>query len=227
MARKKRIEKAQEYGATWATEWSTDVTHVIADKNLRMSDVRKAVGSDKLEVSSGSAKSSFEVRSMLIAFQPHHVIVNETYPPDCIKYQALLPTHFIRYQVASDVLQSSLAAEQQHHLAPAGYPVSRSRAESAVPGNASSAAKADDEHQKPGIKGREPSSLGVEEDLGHRVAVKDLEGPEGDELEKIVAEVQETADLVSSYLRLLLSGSANHPYSLSIRRTKVLSHLPT
>jgi len=44
-----RIEKAQEYGAAWAREWSTEVTHVITDKHLHLSDVKKAIGSDQLK----------------------------------------------------------------------------------------------------------------------------------------------------------------------------------
>lgn len=48
--RRKRIEKAQEYGAAWAREWSPEVTHVIVDENLRMADVSKAIGSDQLTV---------------------------------------------------------------------------------------------------------------------------------------------------------------------------------
>ncbi len=50
MLRRKRIEKAQEYGASWAREWSGDVTHIIVDANLRMSVVEKAIGSDQLKV---------------------------------------------------------------------------------------------------------------------------------------------------------------------------------
>jgi hypothetical protein len=45
-----RIKKAQEYGATWAKELSHQVTHIIVDANLRMPDVGKAIGSDKLMV---------------------------------------------------------------------------------------------------------------------------------------------------------------------------------
>jgi DNA polymerase IV len=50
-ARKKRIEKAQEYGALWASEWSDTVTHVIVDQNLQLSDVKKAIRNDQLRVS--------------------------------------------------------------------------------------------------------------------------------------------------------------------------------
>lgn len=54
-ARKKRIEKAQEFGAVWARDWSDEVTHVIADMYLRLSDVKKAVGHDRLKVRLGVA----------------------------------------------------------------------------------------------------------------------------------------------------------------------------
>lgn len=50
MARKKRIQKSQEYGAAWAREWSAGVTHVIVDRGLSLSDVKKAIGADRLQV---------------------------------------------------------------------------------------------------------------------------------------------------------------------------------
>ncbi|KFY28521.1 hypothetical protein V493_02883 [Pseudogymnoascus sp. VKM F-4281 (FW-2241)] len=68
--RKARIVKAREYGATWATEWSETVTHVVADKHLSCADI-----------------TSF----LKISSIPDHIIfVNELYPLDCIKFKAIL-----------------------------------------------------------------------------------------------------------------------------------------
>jgi DNA polymerase IV len=50
LARRLRIIKAQEYGALWARVWSSDVTHIIADKNLVFQDVLQVVEADKISV---------------------------------------------------------------------------------------------------------------------------------------------------------------------------------
>lgn len=68
--RRARIVKAREYGATWATEWTETVTHIIADKHLSYADI-----------------TSF----LKISSVPDHIIlVNELYPLDCIKFKAIL-----------------------------------------------------------------------------------------------------------------------------------------
>ena len=68
--RRARIVKAREYGATWATEWTETVTHIIADKHLSYADI-----------------TSF----LKISSIPDHIIlVNELYPLDCIKFKAIL-----------------------------------------------------------------------------------------------------------------------------------------
>ncbi|KFX87792.1 hypothetical protein O988_09285 [Pseudogymnoascus sp. VKM F-3808] len=68
--RRARIVKAREYGATWATEWTETVTHVIADKHLSYADI-----------------TSF----LKISSIPDHIIlVNELYPLDCIQFKAIL-----------------------------------------------------------------------------------------------------------------------------------------
>ena len=37
--RRLRIQRAQEHGAQWAREWSSDITHVIIDKDLSYQDL--------------------------------------------------------------------------------------------------------------------------------------------------------------------------------------------
>lgn len=51
-ARRLRIQRSQEYGAVWARVWSTDVTHVIVDKDLNYKEVLKVLTSEQLAVSS-------------------------------------------------------------------------------------------------------------------------------------------------------------------------------
>lgn len=63
--RKKRIEKVQEYGALWAKDWSTEVTHVIVDGNLRLNDVTKAIGPDRLKVNLHMSISAHNFRGVL------------------------------------------------------------------------------------------------------------------------------------------------------------------
>ncbi|KAL8933149.1 MAG: hypothetical protein Q9211_005936, partial [Gyalolechia sp. 1 TL-2023] len=69
-ARKFRIRKALERGATWIKQWDDDVTHVIVDKHLTCSDILKFL------------KISFISSSI--------VVVNELYPAECIQFQMLV-----------------------------------------------------------------------------------------------------------------------------------------
>ena len=46
-----RIQRAQEYGATWAKEWGDDVTHVIVDNNLVFQDLISYLKIESLPVS--------------------------------------------------------------------------------------------------------------------------------------------------------------------------------
>ena len=46
-----RIEKAVDYGAIWAQEWTEQVTHVIADLNLKYRDVLIGIGMAQVPVS--------------------------------------------------------------------------------------------------------------------------------------------------------------------------------
>lgn len=51
-ARRLRIQRSQEYGAVWARVWSTDVTHVIVDKDLNYKEVLKVLTAEQVAVSS-------------------------------------------------------------------------------------------------------------------------------------------------------------------------------
>ena len=68
-ARRMRITKSLEYGATWIKDWSATVTHVIVDNSIKYDQVLSWL---KLEV------------------LPTGVIcVNETYPSECISFKML------------------------------------------------------------------------------------------------------------------------------------------
>lgn len=69
-ARRMRIEKAQEYGATWTKEWSGEVTHVIVECDLRYADLLKFLSISHVP--------------------PEKVLVNEKYASDCIVFRTLL-----------------------------------------------------------------------------------------------------------------------------------------
>lgn len=49
-ARRLRIQRSQEYGASWAQTWSSDVTHVIVDKGLDYKEVLKVLTPGQLSV---------------------------------------------------------------------------------------------------------------------------------------------------------------------------------
>lgn len=68
-ARKARIRKARDHGATWMHEFSTEVTHLIVDNGLTYVDVAKFI---KPLPGEGL------------------IIVNENYPLDCIQYLSML-----------------------------------------------------------------------------------------------------------------------------------------
>jgi hypothetical protein len=49
-ARKMRIEKAKEYGATWVKDWNPGITHVIMDDNMTYQDLAKYVKLEQVHV---------------------------------------------------------------------------------------------------------------------------------------------------------------------------------
>lgn len=69
-ARRMRIEKAQQYGATWHPVWNPEeVTHVILDKSLTIFDLYKHLKLERLP--------------------PGVIVVNEDYPSDSITWRSL------------------------------------------------------------------------------------------------------------------------------------------
>lgn len=68
-ARRMRIEKAQQYGATWHPTWNEAVTHIVLDKSMTMSELYKYLKVESLA--------------------PGIIAVNEDYPSDCITWRSL------------------------------------------------------------------------------------------------------------------------------------------
>lgn len=52
--RKKRIEKALQYGAVWEKFWQVGITHVVVDSNIAIHDVLKVLHLDRLPVKSST-----------------------------------------------------------------------------------------------------------------------------------------------------------------------------
>ena len=72
--RRQRIVKAREYGAIWAKEWTSDITHIIVDKPLTYADVMKFLNQS----------------SKVDSLPEQIVMVNEDYPIGCITWRCLL-----------------------------------------------------------------------------------------------------------------------------------------
>ena len=95
-ARKMRIAKACEYGATWHKEWDAQVTHVIMDKSMNFEQLMKWLKLEKL---------------------PDHVIVvNENYLAECISYGVLLDPSVSRFAVKGLALSRADSTESDTSL---------------------------------------------------------------------------------------------------------------
>lgn len=78
-ARRMRIQKAIDYGATWERAWCDNVTHVIVDKSMTISQLLKYIRVDDLP--------------------DRIVIVNEDYPADCIGFRTMLDPALPQFSV--------------------------------------------------------------------------------------------------------------------------------
>ncbi|KAF5518225.1 DNA polymerase lambda [Colletotrichum aenigma] len=97
-ARKIRIRKSQEYGATWVRNLE-DATHVIVDKKLEWKNIEKILSSTNAS--------------------PAYTVVTEEYPLDCVRFKTLLNAGQKQYQVSGcPEHSSSLAVEHQQPQLP-------------------------------------------------------------------------------------------------------------
>ncbi|KAL8946019.1 MAG: hypothetical protein Q9222_007526, partial [Ikaeria aurantiellina] len=91
-ARKLRIRKARERGATWVKEWNDDVTHVIVDKGLTLEDILKFLKKPSLP--------------------SEIVVVNDLYPAECIEYRILANPNQRQYQLKGEPQKPTKAPEE-------------------------------------------------------------------------------------------------------------------
>ncbi|KAF7546623.1 hypothetical protein G7Z17_g8302 [Cylindrodendrum hubeiense] len=93
-ARRLRITKAREFGATW-TRNPANATHIVVEKNIAFKDVEGVLRSAKKDL-------------------PPKV-VNEDYPIDCIQFKALLQSNQKKYQLAGQpTAEETIVASTPH-----------------------------------------------------------------------------------------------------------------
>jgi DNA polymerase IV len=83
-ARLMRITKAISFGATWQRDWNDCVTHAILDKAMDYAMLLKFLKKDRLPDTI--------------------VVVNESWPSECIAYRALLDFSRLQFKVSGAVL---------------------------------------------------------------------------------------------------------------------------
>jgi len=78
-ARRMRIRKAIEHGATWTKDWTSKVSHIIVDRSMNYGQVMASLKLDKL---------------------PSNVaLVDEVFPADCISYRVVLDPSQRQYHI--------------------------------------------------------------------------------------------------------------------------------
>ncbi|KAH9218463.1 hypothetical protein DL95DRAFT_360649 [Leptodontidium sp. 2 PMI_412] len=83
LIRKKRIERAREFGAVWVREWTPEITHVVVDNDLNYQHV--------MDFLSPKIKSD--------KFPKHITLVNENYVVHCAQFKHLLDPKQKQYYV--------------------------------------------------------------------------------------------------------------------------------
>jgi hypothetical protein len=126
-------------------------------------------------------------------FQPDRIIVNETYPSDCISFKVLLPINLIKFQVPND--SSDSGARKQHPLE-ATYDPGSKPVVAYVESRVDSAKENQGEDEQQAIVSRGSPSCATADYRENKDVATDFKRQEGDELDIVMAEVQETADLV-------------------------------
>jgi len=104
-ARLMRITKAITFGATWQRDWSDHVTHVILDKAMDYAMLLKFLKKNRLPDSI--------------------IVVNESWPSECIAYRALLDFSRPQFKVSGVVLATpKLPLTEQAPVSSAGSEIS-------------------------------------------------------------------------------------------------------
>lgn len=116
-ARKMRITKALEFGATWQKEFNGSVTHVIFDKSTEVSQLFKFLKTESL---------------------PGNVIVvSENYPAECISFRTLLDPRQLQFKVKGHDMAVpsrpiSSGSDRSLQLKPAGESVQARQPETPI-----------------------------------------------------------------------------------------------
>lgn len=108
----------------------------------------------------------------------------------------LLPTHLIKFQLDHDEHRRASEVKEQQTFEKSRNPAAGAFNRAGVSGTASVAAKPANQYEESTAPGHEHASFSGVEELRTCVSTTNTEGQEGDELDRIVAEVQEIADLV-------------------------------
>ncbi|EQL29034.1 hypothetical protein RJZ56_004632 [Blastomyces dermatitidis] len=90
-ARRMRINKALEFGASRSSTWDDTVTHVIVDKAISFTDVLKYLRVDALPLSVS--------------------LVNESYPTECITFGSLMNASHARFHVSGAPAKNNEASK--------------------------------------------------------------------------------------------------------------------
>ncbi|QPG99571.1 hypothetical protein C2857_002112 [Epichloe festucae Fl1] len=110
-ARRLRINKAREFGASWTRDPMT-ATHIIVEKDIAYSDVKKIIGA-------GGPNTK--------------VVVNEEYPVDCIRFRSVLDYSQKKYRVPGQPLEIQETEEGQEVTATIdGQPTSSNESTSSL-----------------------------------------------------------------------------------------------
>ncbi|GAB0136154.1 hypothetical protein EsDP_00004466 [Epichloe bromicola] len=110
-ARRLRINKAREFGASWTRDPLT-ATHIIVDKDIAYSDVKKIIDG------AGGPKTK--------------VVVNEEYPVDCIRFRSVLDHGQKKYRVPGQPLEKEREEGQEVTGAVDGQPTSSNESTSSL-----------------------------------------------------------------------------------------------
>lgn len=122
-ARKMRITKALEFGATWKKDFDETVTHAIVDKTIDYSLLTKFLKKDRLP--------------------SNVVVVSENYPAECISFRTLLDPLQLQFKVKGYEMPSMLRpgsseSDRSLQLKPAGKSVQARRPETPIVDNRAS-----------------------------------------------------------------------------------------
>lgn len=106
--RRLRIQRAQEYGALWTKDWGNHITHVIVDKGLTFQEVLKHLKLECIPV--GNQPLNLDIPTNRV--QPTVMLLDESYPSECIKFRSILSSHHARFRILGMPVTSELGESE-------------------------------------------------------------------------------------------------------------------